>query len=109
MHFFILLLIFILTNFFYHGFIKLLALNGIQLWDASTGQGLLQYKEHQKRAWSVDFSCVDPKTLASGSDDCSVRLWSINEVCKKTGAAWILLSFGIRIFSLFLIPFFRSK
>lgn len=52
----------------------------VQLWDASTGQGLLQYKEHQKRAWSVDFSRVDPKTLASGSDDCSVRLWSISEL-----------------------------
>lgn len=51
----------------------------IQLWDASTGQGFTQYVEHQKRAWSVDFSPVDPTKLASGSDDCSVKLWSINE------------------------------
>ncbi|CBI34453.3 unnamed protein product, partial [Vitis vinifera] len=51
----------------------------VKLWDASTGQGLSQYIDHQKRAWSVDFSRVDPKKLASGSDDCSVKLWSINE------------------------------
>lgn len=51
----------------------------VQLWDASTGQGFTKYKEHQKRAWSVDFSQTDPMKLASGSDDCSVKLWSINE------------------------------
>ncbi|XP_058096065.1 protein SUPPRESSOR OF PHYA-105 1-like [Magnolia sinica] len=51
----------------------------VQLWDASTGRGFSRYTEHQKRAWSVDFSRVDPTKLASGSDDCSVKLWSINE------------------------------
>ncbi|PIA49101.1 hypothetical protein AQUCO_01300152v1 [Aquilegia coerulea] len=51
----------------------------VQLWDASTGQGFSQYTEHEKRAWSVDFSPVDPTKLASGSDDFSVKLWSINE------------------------------
>lgn len=51
------------------------------MWDANTGQGFSQYVEHQKRAWSVDFSQVDPMKFASGSDDCSVKLWSINEVC----------------------------
>lgn len=56
----------------------------MQLWDASTGQGFSQYIEHQKRAWSVDFSLVDPTKLASGSDDCSVKLWSINEACALT-------------------------
>ncbi|CAK9163033.1 unnamed protein product [Ilex paraguariensis] len=49
------------------------------LWDAGTSQGFSQYIEHNKRAWSVDFSRVDPTKLASGSDDCSVKLWSINE------------------------------
>ncbi|KAK4415869.1 protein suppressor of phya 1 [Sesamum alatum] len=52
----------------------------VQMWDASTGQEFAQYTEHQKRAWSVDFSQVDPTKFASGSDDCSVRLWNINEV-----------------------------
>ncbi|EOX95774.1 hypothetical protein QUC31_005203 [Theobroma cacao] len=51
----------------------------VQTWDAGTGQGLCQYTEHQKRAWSVDFSQADPTKFASGSDDCSVKLWSINE------------------------------
>lgn len=51
----------------------------VQLWDASIGQKFTQYSEHQKRAWSVDFSQVDPTKLASGSDDCTVRLWSINQ------------------------------
>lgn len=51
----------------------------VKLWDASTGQALSQYTEHDKRAWSVDFSQLDPTKLASGSDDCSVKLWSINE------------------------------
>ncbi|KAJ7962528.1 SPA1 [Quillaja saponaria] len=51
----------------------------VQMWDAGTGQIFSQYKEHQKRAWSVDFSQANPKKFASGSDDCSVKLWSINE------------------------------
>ncbi|PIM99476.1 eIF-2alpha kinase PEK/EIF2AK3 [Handroanthus impetiginosus] len=51
----------------------------VQMWDASTGQGFAQYKEHQKRAWSVDFSQADPMKFATGGDDCSVRIWNINE------------------------------
>ncbi|KAG4117504.1 hypothetical protein ERO13_D12G235900v2 [Gossypium hirsutum] len=52
----------------------------VKLWDASTGQAISHYIEHEKRAWSVDFSQVYPTKLASGSDDCSVKLWSINEM-----------------------------
>lgn len=51
-----------------------------QLWDASTGQEFSQYNEHEKRAWSVDFSPVCPTKFASGSDDGTVKLWSISEV-----------------------------
>ncbi|KAF6160936.1 hypothetical protein GIB67_007577 [Kingdonia uniflora] len=54
-------------------------LNSANIWDASTGQGFSQYAEHQKRAWSVDFSQLDPTKLASGNDDHSVKLWTINE------------------------------
>ncbi|XP_031276011.1 protein SPA1-RELATED 2-like [Pistacia vera] len=51
----------------------------VKIWDASTGQMVSHYIEHEKRAWSVDFSRVHPTKLASGSDDYSVKLWSINE------------------------------
>ncbi|KAL2342694.1 hypothetical protein Fmac_003979 [Flemingia macrophylla] len=51
----------------------------VKLWDANTGQGFSCYTEHEKRAWSVDFSLACPTKFASGSDDCSVKLWSINE------------------------------
>lgn len=51
----------------------------VQLWDASTGLALMQYKEHEKRAWSVDFCQTDPTKLASGSDDGSVKIWTINQ------------------------------
>lgn len=30
---------------------------------------LLPFQEHEKRCWSVDFNLMDPKLLASGSDD----------------------------------------
>ncbi|XP_020223296.1 protein SPA1-RELATED 2 isoform X2 [Cajanus cajan] len=51
----------------------------VKLWDANTSQGFSRFTEHEKRAWSVDFSLVCPTKFASGSDDCSVKLWSINE------------------------------
>ncbi|KAK6142727.1 hypothetical protein DH2020_023075 [Rehmannia glutinosa] len=59
----------------------------VQIWDAGTGQGFAQYKEHQKRAWSVDFSRVDPTKFASGGDDCSIRLWNTNEK-SSVGTIW---------------------
>ena len=64
--------------------IDIICLDGIQLWDASTGQAISHYIQHEKRAWSVDFSQVYPTKLASGSDDCSVKLWNINEVCSPS-------------------------
>ncbi|GKC27898.1 SPA1-related 2-like protein isoform X1 [Tanacetum coccineum] len=51
----------------------------IKIWDARTGEVISHHIEHEKRAWSVDFSRVDPMKLASRSDDCSVKLWSMNE------------------------------
>ncbi|CAH8314392.1 unnamed protein product [Eruca vesicaria subsp. sativa] len=51
----------------------------IKLWDVTTGQAISHFIEHEKRAWAVDFSEASPTQLASGSDDCSVKLWNINE------------------------------
>ncbi|CAE1239102.1 RFWD2 [Acanthosepion pharaonis] len=50
----------------------------VTLWDAFHGLKTRVYQEHEKRCWSVDFNRMDPKLLASGSDDSKVRLWSIN-------------------------------
>ena len=33
----------------------------------------MEYEEHEKRAWSVDFSQTEPSRLMSGSDDCKVN------------------------------------
>ncbi|KAJ3384312.1 coatomer subunit alpha [Entophlyctis sp. JEL0112] len=51
----------------------------VTLWDSNTGVSILEYEEHEKRTWSVDFNSVDPVLLASGSDDCKVKIWSTNQ------------------------------
>lgn len=33
----------------------------------------MEYEEHEKRAWSVDFCRTEPSMLVSGSDDCKVN------------------------------------
>jgi E3 ubiquitin-protein ligase RFWD2 len=35
----------------------------------------MEYEEHEKRAWSVDFSKKEPTRLVSGSDDEKVKVW----------------------------------
>lgn len=47
----------------------------LKIWNI---QSVIEYEEHEKRAWSVDFSCTEPSMLVSGGDDCKVkklRLW----------------------------------
>ncbi|XP_073152629.1 protein SPA1-RELATED 2-like isoform X2 [Henckelia pumila] len=51
----------------------------VKLWDAGTGQSFSHFIEHRERAWSVDFSRVNPTKLASGGDDRLVKIWSISE------------------------------
>jgi E3 ubiquitin-protein ligase RFWD2 len=50
----------------------------VLVWDAFVGTKLQSFQEHEKRCWSVDFNHVDAKLIASGSDDCKVKLWSTN-------------------------------
>ncbi|KAJ1732097.1 hypothetical protein LPJ72_003602 [Coemansia sp. Benny D160-2] len=50
----------------------------ISLWDVSAGIPTMYLGEHEKRAWSVDFSQVDPTRLCSGSDDGKVKIWTTN-------------------------------
>ncbi|KAL3155957.1 hypothetical protein ABBQ32_012949 [Trebouxia sp. C0010 RCD-2024] len=49
----------------------------VQLWDVSQQTETMAFEEHAKRVWSVDFSHTDPTRFLSGSDDGTVRLWSI--------------------------------
>jgi WD40 repeat protein/serine/threonine protein kinase len=46
----------------------------VKVWDAQTGQKLLDLKGHRGFVWSVTFS-PDGKRLASGSSDQMVKLW----------------------------------
>ncbi|KAH9495543.1 coatomer subunit alpha [Bulinus truncatus] len=46
----------------------------VYMWDTSTNQRTQMFQEHEKRCWSVDFNRMDPKMLASGSDDTKGRL-----------------------------------
>ncbi|KAL8461497.1 hypothetical protein ACS0TY_032829 [Phlomoides rotata] len=47
----------------------------VTVWDVTTRQSIMEYEEHEKRAWSVDFSRTEPTMLVSGSDDCKVKVW----------------------------------
>ena len=47
----------------------------VAVWDVATAQSVVEFEEHEKRAWSVDFSLTEPTRLVSGSDDGKVKLW----------------------------------
>ncbi|KAL7242938.1 hypothetical protein ACSBR1_015359 [Camellia fascicularis] len=51
----------------------------VTVWDVTTRQSVMEYEEHEKRAWSVDFSRTEPSMLVSGSDDCKVKIWCTNQ------------------------------
>ncbi|KAL9236956.1 hypothetical protein vseg_011560 [Gypsophila vaccaria] len=51
----------------------------VTVWDVNTRQSIGEYEEHEKRAWSVDFSRIEPSLLVSGGDDCKVKVWSTKQ------------------------------
>lgn len=51
----------------------------VTLWDAEVGSLIKTYQEHEKRCWGVDFCTVDPRLIASASDDSKVKLWSTTQ------------------------------
>lgn len=50
----------------------------VTVWDVSTKQPAICFKEHKRRVWSVDFNKMDTNLISSGSDDGTVKLWSLN-------------------------------
>lgn len=50
----------------------------IDIWDVGTGQKTASLDEHRKRTWSVDICHQNPNLLASGSDDATVKVWSLS-------------------------------
>ncbi len=50
----------------------------VTLWDAEASSLVRSYQEHEKRCWSVQFCEVDPRLIASASDDSKVKIWSTN-------------------------------
>ncbi|CAN6274272.1 unnamed protein product [Urochloa humidicola] len=66
----------------------------VTVWDVQTRQSVMEYEEHEKRAWSVDFSRTEPSMLVSGSDDCKVKVW-----CTKQEASVITIDMKANICS----------
>ncbi|KAI3789456.1 hypothetical protein L2E82_02252 [Cichorium intybus] len=56
----------------------------VTIWDVNTRQSVMEYEEHEKRVWSVDYSRIESSMLVSGSDDCKVKVW-----CTKQEASAI--------------------
>lgn len=50
----------------------------LTLFDASTGQSIRTFKEHEKRSWSVHWNPTTPNLFMSASDDNKVKIWSKN-------------------------------
>ncbi|OIT24247.1 PREDICTED: E3 ubiquitin-protein ligase COP1-like isoform X2 [Nicotiana attenuata] len=66
----------------------------VTVWDVTTRQSVMEYEEHEKRAWSVDFCHTEPSLLVSGSDDCKVKVW-----CTKQEASVLTIDMKANICS----------
>lgn len=51
----------------------------VKLWDLNNTSTPDLFEEHEKRAWSVDWSRMRPEVFASGSDDTRLKIWNANE------------------------------
>ena len=78
----------------------------VTLWDAETSTLMRSYQEHEKRCWGVQFCDVDPRLLASASDDSKVKIWSTNSKQQQklnyshtnsSASALVLLMFYFKI------------
>ncbi|KAA8492799.1 E3 ubiquitin-protein ligase RFWD2 [Porphyridium purpureum] len=56
----------------------------VTLWDTHSCRVIAEFEEHEKRAWCVDFSSVNPTLFASASDDGRVKIWSTTQLNSAT-------------------------
>ena len=66
------------NSFFHRELVSSCCDGAVILSDVCKGTQLRRWTEHQNRCWSVHCNQHDPKIIASGSDDFTVKLWASN-------------------------------
>lgn len=51
----------------------------VSIWDVEKKRAIIDFEEHEKRIWSVDFCRSNPSLLVSGSDDYLVKIWNTDQ------------------------------
>lgn len=69
----------------------------------------MEYEEHEKRAWSVDFCRTDPSMLVSGSDDGKVSVGAIILACYWSMLWWMCIVISFSKFSKCIWESFAGK
>ena len=51
----------------------------VSVWDVEKKCTIIDFEEHEKRIWTVDYCRTDPRLLVSGSDDYLVKIWNTDQ------------------------------
>lgn len=51
----------------------------VSVWDVEKKRAVIEFEEHEKRIWTVDYCRTDPRLLVSGSDDYLVKIWNVDQ------------------------------
>ena len=51
----------------------------VSVWDVEKKSSIIDFEEHEKRIWTVDYCRTDPRLLVSGSDDYLVKIWNTDQ------------------------------
>jgi WD40 repeat protein len=65
----------------------------VQVWDMQTGENIAVLKGHKKQVWSIAFApqgSSEQATLFSGSQDGTVRVWTVNPPRERCVFTWPL-------------------